>query len=87
MALAQTEEIARRLAAAAPGLDLEIVKFETTGVVCSSKHRVPDLPKSRAVGLELLQKGAAASSSAVGRFDCREAQLLYARTRFSICST
>jgi hydroxymethylbilane synthase len=31
MALAQTEEIARRLAAAAPGLDVEIVKFETTG--------------------------------------------------------
>jgi hypothetical protein len=59
MALAQTEEIARRLAAAAPGLDLEIVKFETTGVVCSSKHRVPDLPTGRAVGLELLQKGAA----------------------------
>ena len=31
MALAQTEEIARRLTAAAPGLDVEIVKFETTG--------------------------------------------------------
>ena len=31
MALAQTEEIARRLAAAAPGIDVEIVKFETTG--------------------------------------------------------
>jgi hydroxymethylbilane synthase len=31
MALAQTEEIARRLAAAVPGLDVEIVKFETTG--------------------------------------------------------
>ena len=31
MALAQTEEIARRLAAAAPGLDVEIVKFETRG--------------------------------------------------------
>ncbi|HUN96529.1 MAG TPA: hydroxymethylbilane synthase, partial [Bradyrhizobium sp.] len=31
MALAQTEEIARRLVAAAPGLDVEIVKFETTG--------------------------------------------------------
>src|ERR1700761_1448951 len=31
MALAQTEEIARRLAAAAPGVDVEIVKFETTG--------------------------------------------------------
>ncbi|SDT51129.1 hydroxymethylbilane synthase [Bradyrhizobium canariense] len=31
MALAQTEEIARRLTAAAPELDVEIVKFETTG--------------------------------------------------------
>jgi hydroxymethylbilane synthase len=31
MALAQTEEIARRLAAAVPGIDVEIVKFETTG--------------------------------------------------------
>src|SRR5258708_15669393 len=31
MALAQTEEIARRLAAAAPDLDVEIVKFETVG--------------------------------------------------------
>lgn len=31
MALAQTEEIARRLSAAAPDLDVEIVKFETVG--------------------------------------------------------
>src|ERR1700732_4709338 len=31
MALAQTEEIARRLTAAVPGLDVAIVKFETTG--------------------------------------------------------
>src|SRR5262245_56586508 len=31
MALAQTEEIARRLAAVLPGIDVEIVKFETTG--------------------------------------------------------
>lgn len=31
MALAQTEEIARRLTAAAPDLDVEIVKFETLG--------------------------------------------------------
>ena len=31
MALAQTEEIARRLTAAAPDIDVEIVKFETTG--------------------------------------------------------
>src|SRR6266567_6751583 len=31
MALAQTAEIARRLNAAVPGIDVEIVKFETTG--------------------------------------------------------
>jgi hydroxymethylbilane synthase len=31
MALAQTEEIARRLAAAVPDIDVETVKFETTG--------------------------------------------------------
>ena len=31
MALAQTEEIARRLTAAAPDIDVEVVKFETTG--------------------------------------------------------
>jgi hydroxymethylbilane synthase len=31
MALVQTEEIARRLALASPGIDVEIVKFETTG--------------------------------------------------------
>src|SRR5438874_10641968 len=31
MALAQTEEIARRLTAVAPNVEVEIVKFETTG--------------------------------------------------------
>src|SRR6187455_1067759 len=31
MALAQTEEIARRLKAAAPDLDVEVIKFETVG--------------------------------------------------------
>src|SRR5436305_4231930 len=31
MAIAQTQEIARRLKAAAPELDVEIVKFETKG--------------------------------------------------------
>ena len=31
MALAQTEEIARRLTAAVPGLEVDIVKFETSG--------------------------------------------------------
>ncbi len=36
IALVQTEEIGRRLPAAAPGLDVEIVKFETTGDSTSS---------------------------------------------------
>src|ERR1700685_4738070 len=31
MALAQTEEIARRLTAAVPDVEVDIVKFETTG--------------------------------------------------------
>ena len=31
MALAQTDEIARQLSRAVPGIDVEIVKFETTG--------------------------------------------------------
>src|SRR6201991_694791 len=31
MALVQTEEIARRLTAADPGVEVEIVRFETTG--------------------------------------------------------
>ena len=31
MALAQTDEIARQLVRASPGLAVEIVKFETTG--------------------------------------------------------
>ena len=31
MALAQTEEIARRLIASAPGIEVEVVKFETSG--------------------------------------------------------
>src|SRR6202167_2677090 len=31
MALAQTEEIARRLTAVVPGIEVEVVKFETTG--------------------------------------------------------
>ena len=32
MALAQTDEIARQLSRAVPGIDVEIVKFETTGI-------------------------------------------------------
>jgi porphobilinogen deaminase len=44
MALAQTEEIARRLTAVAPDVDVEIVKFETTGDSdqTSKKRRATD---------------------------------------------
>src|SRR6202008_710232 len=38
MALAQTKEIARRLTAAAPGLDVEIVKFDTTGNIDQTEN-------------------------------------------------
>src|SRR5215472_16666004 len=41
MALAQTEEIARRLTAAVPGLDVEIVKFDTTGDLDQSSKLLP----------------------------------------------
>src|SRR5579871_5969315 len=41
MALAQTEEIARRLAAVVPALDVEIVKFETTGDIDQTGKLLP----------------------------------------------
>ncbi|MBV8925835.1 MAG: hydroxymethylbilane synthase [Bradyrhizobium sp.] len=41
MALAQTQEIARRLKAAVPGLDVEIVKFETTGDIDQAGKLLP----------------------------------------------
>src|SRR6267378_2210690 len=41
MALAQTEEIGRRLTAAVPGLEVEIVKFETTGDSDQSSKLLP----------------------------------------------
>jgi hydroxymethylbilane synthase len=41
MALAQTDEIARRLAAAVPGIDIEIVKFETTGDIDQTGKLLP----------------------------------------------
>src|SRR4051812_35371523 len=41
MALAQTEEIARRLSAASPGIDVEIVKFETTGDIDQTGKLLP----------------------------------------------
>jgi len=41
MALAQTEEIARRLTGAVPGLDVEIVKFDTTGDIDQTGKLLP----------------------------------------------
>src|SRR5215475_4800597 len=41
MALAQTEEIARRLQAAIPGIEVEIVKFETTGDIDQTGKLLP----------------------------------------------
>src|SRR3954466_1667608 len=41
MALAQTEEIARRLAAASPGIEVEIIKFETTGDADQASKLLP----------------------------------------------
>ena len=41
MALAQTDEIARRLKAAVPGIAVEIVKFETTGDVDQTGKLLP----------------------------------------------
>src|ERR1700746_455602 len=41
MALAQTEEIARRLPSAIPGIAVEIVKFETTGDVDQTGKLLP----------------------------------------------
>jgi hydroxymethylbilane synthase len=41
MALAQTEEIARRLTAAVPGIEVEIVKFETTGDIDQTGKLLP----------------------------------------------
>src|ERR1700759_4378026 len=41
MALAQTEEIARRLTAAIPGIAVEIVKFDTTGDIDQTGKLLP----------------------------------------------
>ncbi len=41
MALAQTEEIARRLTAAVPGIEVEIVKFDTTGDLDQTSKLLP----------------------------------------------
>src|SRR5882724_12481559 len=41
MALAQTEEIARQLTRAVPGIEVEIVKFETTGDIDQTGKLLP----------------------------------------------
>ena len=41
MALAQTEEIVRRLKAAVPGIEVEIVKFETSGDIDQTGKLLP----------------------------------------------
>ena len=53
MALAQTEEIARRLTAAAPDIDVEIVKFETTGDIDQTGKLLPHGGKGGAFVAEI----------------------------------
>jgi hydroxymethylbilane synthase len=53
MALAQTEEIARRLIAAAPDVEVEIVKFETTGDSDQTSKLLPHGGKSGAFVAEI----------------------------------
>jgi len=53
MALAQTEEIARQLIAAHPGLDVEIVKFETTGDTDQTSKLLPHGGKGGAFVAEI----------------------------------
>jgi hydroxymethylbilane synthase len=55
MALAQTEEIARRLMAAAPDVDVEIVKFETTGDIDQTGKLLPHGGKGGAFVAEIRQ--------------------------------
>src|SRR5580692_9933593 len=53
MALAQTEAIARQLVAAVPGLDVEIVKFETTGDIDQAGKLLPHGGKGGAFVAEI----------------------------------
>jgi len=53
MALAQTEEIARRLTAAVPDLDVEIVKFDTTGDLDQTSKLLPHGGKGGAFVAEI----------------------------------
>jgi hydroxymethylbilane synthase len=55
MALAQTEEIARRLASVAPDVDVEIVKFETTGDIDQTGKLMPHGGKGGAFVAEIRQ--------------------------------
>lgn len=55
MALVQTEEIARRLTAAIPDLDVEIVKFETTGDTDQTGKLLPHGGKGGAFVAEIRQ--------------------------------
>ena len=53
MALAQTEEIARRLVAVAPDVEVEIVKFETTGDIDQTGKLLPHGGKGGAFVAEI----------------------------------
>jgi len=55
MALVQTEEIARRLTVAIPDLDVEIVKFETTGDTDQTGKLLPHCGKGGAFVAEIRQ--------------------------------
>src|SRR3954453_8829919 len=55
MALAQTEEIARRLTAAVPDIDVEIVKFETSGDADQTGKLLPHGGKGGAFVAEIRQ--------------------------------
>src|ERR1700745_2329317 len=59
MALAQTEEIARRLGAAIAGIDVEIVKFETTGDIDQTGKLLPHGGKGGAFVAQIRDAGLA----------------------------
>ena len=67
MALAQTEEIARRLNAAVPGIEVEIVKFETTGDIDQIGKLLPHGGKGGAFVAEIRD------AVLRGRTACRDA--------------
>ena len=71
MALAQTEEIARRLAAADPGIDVEIVKFETTGDSDQTGKLLPHGGKGGAFVAEIRKAVLAGEISGAGRAEAR----------------